>query len=69
MALLPEGVTFEQGACLGITAHRAVHDINEALEAGWEGLELAERFPLEEIARAHEAVEHPTKAGRVVVTL
>lgn len=47
----------------------AAHDINEALEAGWEGLEIAERFPLEEIARAQEAVERPTKSGRVVVTL
>lgn len=43
--------------------------VNEALEAGWEGLEIAERFPLDEIAEAHEAVEHPTKAGRVVVTI
>lgn len=47
----------------------AAHDINEALEVGWDGLEIAERFPLEEIARAHEAVEHPTKSGRVVVTI
>jgi NADPH2:quinone reductase len=47
----------------------AARAINEALEAGWAGLEIAERFPLDEIAEAHEAVEHPTKAGRVVVTI
>jgi NADPH2:quinone reductase len=43
--------------------------INQALEAGWQGLEIAERFPLEEIAQAHEFVEHPTKSGRVIVTI
>lgn len=47
----------------------AARAINEALEAGWEGLEIAERFPLDEIATAHEAVERPTKRGRVVVTI
>ena len=46
----------------------AARAVKEALEAGWEGLEIAERFPLDEIARAHEAVERPTKPGRVVVT-
>jgi NADPH:quinone reductase len=43
--------------------------VNEALEDGWKGLEIADRFPLDEIARAHEVVEHPTKAGRVVITI
>jgi NADPH2:quinone reductase len=43
--------------------------INQAFEAGWQGLEIAERFPLEEIAQAHEFVEHPTKSGRVIVTI
>ena len=43
--------------------------INEALEAGWPGLEIAQKFPLEEIAQAHEFVEHPTKSGRVIVTI
>ena len=43
--------------------------INEALEAGWQGLEIAQKFPLEEIAQAHEFVEHPTKSGRVIVTI
>jgi hypothetical protein len=36
-------------------------------ETGWQGLEIAERFPLDEIAKAHEFVEHPTKSGRVIV--
>ena len=43
--------------------------INQALEAGWQGLDIAEEFPLIDIARAHEFVEHPTKSGRVVVTI
>ncbi len=47
----------------------AAKDITAALEAGWSGFEIGERFPLQEIARAHEAVEHPVKAGRVVVIL
>ncbi len=47
----------------------ATRAINQALEAGWPGLEIAERFPLDDIARAHEFVEHPTKAGRTVVTI
>jgi NADPH:quinone reductase len=47
----------------------AVRAVNEALESGWECLEIAERFLLDEIAMAHEAVEHPTRTGRVVVTI
>lgn len=47
----------------------ATHSINQALEAGWQGLEIAERFLLDEIALAHEFVEHPTKPGRVVITI
>jgi NADPH:quinone reductase len=43
--------------------------INQALEAGWQGLEIAEQFSLDDIARAHEFVEHPRKSGRVVVTI
>jgi len=45
----------------------AARAINQALEAGWQGLDIAERFSLDEIAKAHEFVEHPTKPGRVVV--
>jgi NADPH:quinone reductase len=47
----------------------AARAINQALEAGWQGLEIAERFPLDEIAQAHEFVEHPTKSRRVIVTI
>jgi NADPH2:quinone reductase len=47
----------------------ATRAINQALEAGWQGLDIAERFPLGDIAQAHEFVEHPTKAGRVTVTI
>jgi NADPH2:quinone reductase len=47
----------------------AARDLNGALEAGWPGFGIAERLPLSEIARAHELVEHPTRSGRVVLTL
>jgi NADPH2:quinone reductase len=47
----------------------ATRAINQALEAGWEGLTIAERFSLDDIARAHEFVEHPKKSGRVVVVI
>lgn len=43
--------------------------VNEALAAGWPGLEIAATFPLEKIAQAHEFVEHPPKPGRVIVTI
>jgi NADPH:quinone reductase len=47
----------------------ATHSIDRALEAGWQGLEIAQRFTLDEIALAHEFVEHPTKPGRAIVTI
>jgi NADPH2:quinone reductase len=47
----------------------ATRDLNHALESGWPGLDIAERFPLDDIAQAHEFVEHPTKAGRTIVTI
>jgi NADPH2:quinone reductase len=47
----------------------AARDLNAALEAGWSGFQIAERIPLAEIARAHELVEHPTRRGRIVVTV
>jgi NADPH:quinone reductase-like Zn-dependent oxidoreductase len=43
--------------------------VNKALEAGWGRLEIAERFPLKEIARAHESVERLRGRGRVIVTI
>src|SRR5215510_4114161 len=47
----------------------ATRALNQALGAGWQGFEIAERFPLDEIAKAHEFVEHPTKSGRVIVMI
>jgi NADPH2:quinone reductase len=47
----------------------ATRDINQALEAGWQGLDIAEIAPLDQIARSHELVEHPMKPGRVIVAL
>lgn len=46
------------------TAARA---LNEALEAGWQGFEIGNRFPLEAIADAHETVEERRTSGRVIV--
>jgi NADPH:quinone reductase len=48
---------------------KAARAINQAFEAGWQGLEIAERFSLDDIAQAHEFVEHPTKSGRVIITI
>jgi NADPH2:quinone reductase len=47
----------------------ATHDINAALESGWKGLEISEIVPLDQIAHAHELVEHPVKPGRVIVAI
>ena len=47
----------------------ATRDINQALEAGWKGLDIGEIVPLDQIARAHELVEHPEKPGRVIVSI
>jgi NADPH:quinone reductase len=47
----------------------ATRDINKALEAGWKGLDITEIVPLDQIARAHELVEHPVKPGRVIVAI
>lgn len=47
----------------------ATRTINHALEAGWKGLDIAEIVPLDQIARAHELVEHPVKPGRVIVAV
>src|SRR5271155_2135894 len=47
----------------------ATQDINKALKTGWQGLDIAEIVPLDQIARAHELVEHPVKPGRVIVAI
>jgi hypothetical protein len=43
--------------------------LNQALEAGWQRLDIAEIVPLDQIARAHELVERPVKPGRVIVAI
>jgi NADPH2:quinone reductase len=47
----------------------AARDINGALEGGWPGFTIGERLPLTDIARAHELAEHPSRPGRIVITL
>ena len=47
----------------------AAGDCNRAAAEGDLVYPIAARFPLEEIVRAHEAVEHPAAPGRVVIDL
>jgi NADPH2:quinone reductase len=47
----------------------ATQAINQAFASGWQGLEIAARFSLDEIAEAHAFVERPSKPGRVVLTI
>lgn len=47
----------------------AARALSQALGSGWKGLDIAEIVPLDQIARAHELVEHPAKPGRVVVAI
>jgi NADPH2:quinone reductase len=47
----------------------AAHAIDEALLAGWDGMPIADRFPLDEVATAHERLETSRQRGRVVVLL
>jgi NADPH2:quinone reductase len=47
----------------------AIRDLNQAFEAGWHGLDIAEIVPIAQVARAHELVEHPSKPGRVIVAV
>ena len=49
--------------------HAAATAINAALESGWPGPRIARRFPLDDIALAHEAVESGKERGRIVVTV
>lgn len=46
----------------------AARALNEALAGGWPGFAV-QRFPLEEIAETHEAVEQGMVSGRVVLRL
>lgn len=45
----------------------AAHALNDALERGWRGFEIAETFSLSDIVASHERVEHPIRRGRVLV--
>ncbi|MGJ7916130.1 NADPH:quinone reductase [Massilia sp. LXY-6] len=45
----------------------AAHALNRAIENGWTGLRIAERFALDDIAAAHERVEHGGQDGRIVL--
>lgn len=45
----------------------AARAINDALDAGWPGMPIAERFPLEDIAAAHERLEATRPRGRFIV--
>jgi NADPH2:quinone reductase len=47
----------------------AARSLNEVLERGWPGFTIRARFPLEEIARAHEAIERGARPGRVVLSV
>lgn len=47
----------------------AVAATNQLLEAGWQDFHIAAELPLEEIAAAHELVEHPAQPGRVVLSI
>ena len=50
------------------TKTTAAAALNEALDGGCPGFEIAERFPLSSIVAAHEFVENRTRGGRVVIT-
>ena len=59
---LPENISFEVGACLGVpalTAHRE----------GWLKPTIASPFPLNQIVAAHEASESGKSIGKVVIHL
>lgn len=47
----------------------ATRAINQAFESGWRGFDIAEIVPLDQIARAHELVEHPEKPGRIILAV
>jgi hypothetical protein len=46
----------------------ATRAINQALAAGWRGLDIAEIAPWSKSC-AHESVERPVKPGRVLVAV
>jgi hypothetical protein len=46
-----------------------IAEYTKQADGRYQSFEIAERIPLEDIARAHELVEHPVRRGRVVVML
>lgn len=48
---------------------QAMHDIDLALEAGWLMPRVAQSLPLDDIARAHEAIEQGACRGSVVIDI
>ena len=46
----------------------AIRAISDALEAGWEGMPIAERLSLGDIVIAHERLETTRPNGRVIVS-
>ena len=48
---------------------RSIANLTAALEAGALTHSLAGRFPLDDIARAHEAVEAGNKLGQILVSI
>lgn len=46
----------------------AIRAVSDALEAGWEGMPIAERLSLGDIAIAHERLETARPRGRVIVS-
>lgn len=47
----------------------AARDLNAALASGWQGFEIAARFPLAEIADAHQYLEGKHGPGRVILLI
>lgn len=47
----------------------AASSLNNTLRDGWRGFDIEARVPLDAIASAHEAVEHGSNPGRIVLTL
>jgi NADPH2:quinone reductase len=45
----------------------AAHALNRAIENGWTGMRIAERFALDDIAGAHERMERGAAHGRIVL--
>jgi NADPH2:quinone reductase len=47
----------------------AARELNAAFDAGWPGFEIGRRFPLPNVAEAHEYLEGRRGPGRVVVVI